>query len=444
MKNRKIQAAGLLAFVCIFLWIGSCTHNPGVYYDNVPKVSENCSADTVYFQNDILPLLNSSCAVSGCHDAITGMHHVVLTDYAAVMKTGGINLQNPAESKIYRVLGKGGDDIMPPSPASPWSHSQQEALLTWISQGAVNNACISSVCDTSQVIFPGSVEPIFRKYCYGCHSGASTSGGIDLTNFDQLALLIDNGALLGSVRHDAGFAPMPYGGNKLSDCEITTLAIWTRDTTLTGSGTGRACDPDTVYFKNEVLPLLQSSCAVSGCHDAITREKGVQLTDYQSILSTGGVIAGNPDGSKLYTILSGGGDDDKSTKSGQGIQADIMPPPPRAPFTTDQKILVKNWVLQGALNNMCDACDTTNVGFKNNILPLVETYCLGCHSGSNPGGGIFLRNYDELVAVANNGKLWGSINHDTGFSPMPKNANKLSDCTLAIFKIWIGNGTPNN
>ncbi len=440
MRKGIIQAIGAFIFVyALFTW-GSCTHPPGIYYDNKPLVSQQCSVDTIYFQNDILPLLNSTCAVSGCHDAATGKHNVVLTDYAAVMKTGGINLQNPAESKIYRVLGKGGDESMPPPPAAAWSTEQQNALLTWIGQGALNNACANTVCDTSNVTFKNNVDPIFQTYCYGCHSAGNTSGGIDLTNFSQLALLIDNGSLLGSIRHDAGFIPMPQGGNKLSDCEINTIAIWARDTTLTGGGgnTGSSCDPDTTYFQNQVLPLLQSNCAVSGCHDAATRKEGVQLTDYNSVVKTGGVVAGNPNRSKLYTILSGGGDDDKSTQDG------IMPPPPRAAFTTEQKNLVKNWILQGAKDNVCDGCDTTQVSFKTSVFPIVETYCLGCHNGNSPGGGIYLRNYSDLVAVAKNGKLWGSINHETGYSPMPKNASKLSTCQLATFKIWIDNGTPNN
>ncbi len=446
MKSRKIQAATAFLFIGALLWLGSCTHQPGVYYDNTPKVSNNCSADTVYFQNDIQPLLNSTCALTGCHDAVTGKEGLVLTDYAAVMKTGGINLQNPAESKIYRVLSKGGDDVMPPPPASPWSSIQQTALLTWISQGALNNACVDTVCDTTQVTFASSVDPIFQNFCYGCHSSTNSSGGVDLTNFSQLFLLINNGSLLGSVRHDAGFIPMPVGGNKLSSCAIETIAIWARDTTLTGGGGSPVvdCSPDTVYFKNKVLPLIQSNCAITGCHDAATRAEGIQLTDYTTIVKTGGVVAGSPNSSKLYTILSAGGGD-KSGNATQGTQDGIMPPPPRAAFSTDQKNLVKDWILQGAKDNYCDAaCDTTNVSFKNNIFPVVETYCLGCHSGTTPGGNIYLRNYNDLVAVAKNGKLWGSINFVSGYSPMPKNANKLSACTLATFKIWINNGTPNN
>ena len=232
MKSRKIQAATVFVFIWALFWLGSCTHQPGVYYDNTPKVSNNCSTDTVYFQNDIQPLLNSTCAMTGCHDAITGKESIVLTDYAAVMKTGGINLQNPASSAIYRVLSKSGEDRMPPSPAKAWSSDQSAALLTWISQGALNNACTDTTCDTTNVTFAGSVAPIFQKYCDGCHNSSNPLGGIDLTNSNQLALLDSNGSLLGAIRQKPGYIPMPLGGNKLSNCEIETIAIWIRDTTL--------------------------------------------------------------------------------------------------------------------------------------------------------------------------------------------------------------------
>jgi len=233
MRNRKIQIGTTFLFFGVLLWLGSCTHRPGVYYDNTPKVSSNCSADTVYFQNDIRPYLNSTCALSSCHDATTGKEDIVLTNYAAVMKTGGINLQNPAESEIYRVLGKSGEDRMPPPPAKAWSSDQSAALLSWISQGALNNACADTTCDTTNVTFAGSVAPILQKSCDGCHNSSTSFGGIDLTNTNQLALLGSNGSLLGAIRQKPGYIPMPPGGNKLSNCDIETIAIWIRgDTTL--------------------------------------------------------------------------------------------------------------------------------------------------------------------------------------------------------------------
>jgi len=51
-----------------------------------------------------------------------------------------------------------------------------------------------------------------------------------------------------------------------------------------------------------VLPLLVANCARSGCHDNISRAKGIVLTDYPQVMSTGKVKAGKPADSKLYTL----------------------------------------------------------------------------------------------------------------------------------------------
>ena len=63
------------------------------------------------------------------------------------------------------------------------------------------------------------------------------------------------------------------------------------------------CSPDTVYFVNDILPIIISNCAQSGCHDADAREDGVQLTDYDNIIETGKVEPGDPNDSELYEVL---------------------------------------------------------------------------------------------------------------------------------------------
>jgi hypothetical protein len=123
-----------------------------------------------------------------------------------------------------------------------------------------------------------------------------------------------------------------------------------------------------------------------------------------------------------------------------------MPPSPRIPLTQNQIDMIAKWINQGAFNNYCVEanCDTVNVTFAGTIWPIIQNTCLGCHSGSSPGGNISLGNYDQVVVIANNGKLMGSVTHASGYKPMPQNGNKLSDCNIKQLQIWINNGTPNN
>jgi hypothetical protein len=125
---------------------------------------------------------------------------------------------------------------------------------------------------------------------------------------------------------------------------------------------------------------------------------------------------------------------------------DQMPPYPNAPLDAGVKASILKWIQQGAKNNSCIAsgCDTTNVKYSTHIKPLIQTNCQGCHSGANPGGGLELVTYEGVKAVAQNGKLVGSISHLPGYKPMPQNGNKLSDCDIRKVQLWISNGTPNN
>ncbi|HNH23037.1 MAG TPA: hypothetical protein PLY26_12860, partial [Ferruginibacter sp.] len=59
-------------------------------------------------------------------------------------------------------------------------------------------------------------------------------------------------------------------------------------------GGTQACSTDTVYFQNKVLPLIVSSCAKPGCHDAISRQDGIELTSYDKIMASGEVRPGDP------------------------------------------------------------------------------------------------------------------------------------------------------
>lgn len=193
------------------------------------------------------------------------------------------------------------------------------------------------------------------------------------------------------------------------------------------------CDPNKVYFEQQVLPILVSNCAKSGCHDNASHKEGVVVTSYNSILSTVGVRAGNALNSKLYKVIT-------TTDNG-----DRMPPPPALPLTQQQKNLVFEWIQQGAQNLICqNMCDSNVFSFSSSVKNIISTKCVGCHSGTSAGGGIDLSTYANIKAKVTDGKLWGSINQLPGYSAMPQNGSKLSVCEITQIKKWIDAGSPNN
>lgn len=191
-----------------------------------------------------------------------------------------------------------------------------------------------------------------------------------------------------------------------------------------------SCSPDSVYFVNEIQPIISSNCTTSGCHDDITHAEGVNLTTYSRILRY--VKPGNATGSKLYEVIF---------KSG----GERMPPPPMPALTTDQKNKIIKWINQGALNNSCAGfCDSMVFTFSGAIKNLLQAKCTGCHNPSSLGGNIDLSTYAAVKTQADNGKLYGSVTHKTGYAPMPKNSAKLSDCEIRQIQKWIQAGTLNN
>jgi hypothetical protein len=87
---------------------------------------------------------------------------------------------------------------------------------------------ISSPCDDTVVTFSSTVTTILHS-CQTCHSNSnatSSGGGVKLENYADVVKLVTSGKLMGSIRHDKGYIPMPQGGGNLADCEISQLQKW--------------------------------------------------------------------------------------------------------------------------------------------------------------------------------------------------------------------------
>ncbi|MEO6443088.1 MAG: cytochrome c [Chitinophagales bacterium] len=238
--------------------------------------------------------------------------------------------------------------------------------------------------------------------------------------------------LLSGCVHDSAVAP------------ADPIAVVPEDTSGNGAGTDGGtgetntdpCDPDSVYFETDILPILISNCAKSGCHDAASHQDGVNLTSYEKVMSTADVEPFDLDGGKLYEAITDSDPDDR------------MPPPPNTSLTGDQVALIAKWIQQGALNITCNAngsgCDTSNVTYSGTVSSILQTYCVGCHGSAAPSGGIVLSQYNGVAAVALSGQLVGAITHSPGYTAMPLGGNKLPSCEIEQITKWVNDGATNN
>ena len=188
------------------------------------------------------------------------------------------------------------------------------------------------------------------------------------------------------------------------------------------------CDPGIVDFTNEILPMIQSNCAMSGCHVGPNAADGINLSTYAGIMEE--VKPGNPGGSELYEVLFETGDD-------------LMPPPPMAALNATQKERIRLWIQQGANETNCaGACDSTSATtYAAVIAPMIQTNCIGCHQGAGASGGVQLTNYSEVSGAVNYLGLVDAVNGVNGRSQMPP-SGRMSDCNVALLERWVRDGMP--
>lgn len=88
----------------------------------------------------------------------------------------------------------------------------------------------------STVSYQMNVLPILTQRCYSCHSAQNyqkESSLFNMEDFTQVTYYANpaNGRnnvsfMVGNIRHDAGFIPMPKNASKLSACDIALIKAW--------------------------------------------------------------------------------------------------------------------------------------------------------------------------------------------------------------------------
>lgn len=216
----------LLSFISILttIAISSCKHE--IPLPEGSHSREGCDPDTVYFAQDIKPLLNSNCGMPGCHEnAREDNEWVALNSYEAIMASDIVKKGRGADSELYEALNETGEDRMPQPPNDPLSEADKEKIRKWIDQGALNNSC-EGECDTGDVSYSNQVVTILKANCTKCHTSPTGEKGVFLDSYEEVKKNADNGRLLGSVRHKKPYTAMPYNSDPLNKCNIRTLSIW--------------------------------------------------------------------------------------------------------------------------------------------------------------------------------------------------------------------------
>jgi hypothetical protein len=131
IMKRIILNTGLIVAVIVVL--------SGCYKDIIrPQLAsgpDDFPPQSISFKNDLAPMFNTSCAVSGCH--VPGAHTPYLTtalSYTQIVNGGYVNLATPKDSKLYQMITGEMAQYVP----APVKINTQK-VYDWIRNGAPNN-----------------------------------------------------------------------------------------------------------------------------------------------------------------------------------------------------------------------------------------------------------------------------------------------------------------
>ena len=81
-------------------------------------------------------------------------------------------------------------------------------------------------CESTDMSYSMDIEPLLAQNCYQCHNAQSNFGNVTLDSSESLLTYVNNGKLVGVIRHEPGFPPMPQGQPQLLECQIEKVENW--------------------------------------------------------------------------------------------------------------------------------------------------------------------------------------------------------------------------
>lgn len=194
-------------------------------------ITRTIDPDLVCFERDIKPIFISNCTMSGCHGGAKPQDGLNFTTYEGII--AGFDHENEGGGHneiLEKITDDDPDDIMPPPPNKPLSAGQIALIRKWIQQGALNIDCTNTGggnnCDTLNVSFANTINPLIQNTCLGCHSGSNPGKGLNFSTHAGVRQAAQSGQLIGALTHSPGYSAMPVGMDKLDDCAIAKIKSW--------------------------------------------------------------------------------------------------------------------------------------------------------------------------------------------------------------------------
>ena len=86
---------------------------------------------------------------------------------------------------------------------------------------------VGSTCDTLNIGFASAISTLLNSKCLNCHSNttaAAFGNSIKLEDYSDVKSREQD--ILGSIKHQPPYSPMPKGSGKLNACLIRQFELW--------------------------------------------------------------------------------------------------------------------------------------------------------------------------------------------------------------------------
>ncbi len=284
-----IKVPVILFVIFSLLFHSSCTHEPVDF----------SQLDTVCFNSQIMPLIQNSCGITGCHDGVSAEEGFNATSYETILQV--VTPGNPKGSKLYHVITDiWSENFMPPD--YPLSIVDRNLIQVWIAQGALKTVCDIDTTkgnpspDPDTICFVQDILPVFISSCAtsSCHDAITHSDGYNLS--DYISIMSNQEGIVpyspGSSKiyevvteneSDDRMPPPPRAA--LTTGQIEKLRTWILDGAPYSDCPQNICDTlSDISFNNQVFPIIENNCL--SCHNSTTANGGVLLNSYQNVKAT--------------------------------------------------------------------------------------------------------------------------------------------------------------
>ena len=91
-----------------------------------------------------------------------------------------------------------------------------------------------------------------------------------------------------------------------------------------------------------------------------------------------------------------------------------------------------------------DECNTVEVSYATDIVPLLDENCFSCHAEEDNYTGLWLATYEHVSDKNTMTNILERIQLDANDVELMPPSGPLNDCEIDIFKAWVEQGAQNN